>query len=289
MKRYKLNTVIYPKNIIPLTHIFFKFKKVNIVTDLAYFSKEFNEYKVFDTLYMKLFMKLSCKMADKILAISQNTKNDLINILKIKNSKIDVMYLGVEERFRKNLNEEYLKITIDKFNLQKPFLFYCGSLSPRKNMLRVLQAFNNIKDKIPHNFYISSGQSWHDKEVLEYISKFLSDRVFTLGKIKESDIINMYSLADIFVFISLYEGFGLPILEAQGCECPVITSNKTSCREIAGDSAKIVDPYSIQEIAEAILELSENSVKREELISKGLENIKNFSWQNSTEILLKNV
>lgn len=288
-KKFKLNTVIYPKNIIPLTHILFKFKKVNIITDLAYFSKEFNEYKFFDTLYMKLFMKLSCKLADKVLAISQNTKNDLINILNIRESKIEVMYLGVESRFQKNLDEKSLQVTIDEFNIQKPFLFYCGSLSPRKNILRVMQAFNSIKDEIPHNFYITSGQSWSDKEVLDYISENLQGRVFLLGKIKENDIINMYSLADIFIFVSLYEGFGLPILEAQSCECPVITSNKTSCPEIAGDSAKIINPYSVEDIAKAILDLLKNKEERDNLIKKGLENTKKFSWQYSAEILLKNV
>lgn len=272
-----------------MTHILFKFKKVNIITDLAYFSKEFNEYKFFDTLYMKLFMKLSCKLADKVLAISQNTKNDLINILNIRESKIEVMYLGVESRFQKNLDEKSLQVTIDEFNIQKPFLFYCGSLSPRKNILRVMQAFNSIKDEIPHNFYITSGQSWSDKEVLDYISENLQGRVFLLGKIKENDIINMYSLADIFIFVSLYEGFGLPILEAQSCECPVITSNKTSCPEIAGDSAKIINPYSVEDIAKAILDLLKNKEERDNLIKKGLENTKKFSWQYSAEILLKNV
>lgn len=282
----KPDVVIYPKNIIPFTHKLFSFKKVNIIHDLAFFDKSLNEYKILDTLYMRIFMRYSCKIADKIIAVSESTKNDIVNILKVNEDKINVIYEGVEEKFKKEENFNIIDKRLRKLNIEKPFIFYCGSLSPRKNILRVLKVFKHIRTFIPHNFYISGGQSWKDQEVIKYIKEILPERVFLLGYLSEEDLVMMYSAADLFVYPSLYEGFGLPIIEAQACGCPILTSNITSCPEIAGEGAVIINPYSEEEIKKGILSVLNNEEYRTSLVEKSLKNSKRFSWKITASKLL---
>jgi len=276
LRKFKLDTIFYPKNIIPLSHFFFEAKKINIIHDLAYFDKKLHAYKFWDTVYMKLLMKLSCRISDKIISISNYTKKDIVNILKINPDKIEAIHLAVESGFGENSvnTEDVLK----KFNIKTPYMFYCGYLSPRKNILRTLKAFNEIKDKISHNIYLAGGGSWGDKDIRNYISRHLNDRVFTIGYLTEDELVALYKSADLFLYPSLYEGFGLPILEAQACGCPVLTSNVTSCPEVAGKGAHIVNPYSISEIKSGILKIAKNPNYRLELAKKGKQNVRRFSW-----------
>lgn len=278
INKEKLDAVIYPKNIIPFTHIFFPFKKINVIHDLAYFDKNLGEYKFFDTIYMKAFMKLSCIIANKVIAVSNSTKNDIVSILKITPNKISVVYEAVESNFKKVQDQQKIDEVLNKFSMKKPFIFYCGSLSPRKNILTALKAFNEIKNEIPHNFYLSGGQSWKDANVVAYIEKELSDRVFRIGYLSEEELVVIYSAADLFAYPSLYEGFGLPILEAQACGCPVITSNLTSCPEIAGNGAMIINPSDSKSFSDSMLSILKDNNVKENLITSGLENIKKFSW-----------
>jgi glycosyltransferase involved in cell wall biosynthesis len=287
LSKMKLDVVFYPKDIIPFTHIAFNFKKINIIHDLAHFNKTLNEYKFLDTLYIKTFMRLSCIIANKVVADSESTKEDIKKILKISSQKIIVIYAGVEEKFRPEQNMFIIEQILLKFKIQRPFMFYCGSLSPRKNILRTLQAFNEIKNKIPHNIYIAGGQSWHDKNVKEYIKRNLLNRVFLIGSVSDDELVCFYSVADLYLYPSLYEGFGLPILEAQACGCPVLTSNKTSCPEVAGAGAMIVDPYNIDEISAAVERVIMDRKLREDLINKGYENIQRFSWEKCARETLK--
>ncbi|HMO82813.1 MAG TPA: glycosyltransferase family 1 protein [Candidatus Paceibacterota bacterium] len=285
LHKIKPDVVLYPKNVIPITHHWWlKAKKVNIVHDLAYFDNKLKEYKFFDTLYMKIFMGWSCLVADKTIAVSKHTKKDIVNILGTPEKKICVIYEGVEKKFRRETDLEKLSDTLCKFKIKKPFLFYCGSLSPRKNMLRVMQAFQQLKDQIPHNIYLAGGQSWNDREVTEYISRNLSNRVFRIGHLTDAELIVLYSTADLFLYPSLYEGFGLPILEAQACGCPVLTSNRTSCPEIAGDNAAvIVDPFSVKDISDNLLTILQNQALSFNISRLGSINVKNFDWTTSVK------
>lgn len=286
ISKYRLDGIIYPKNIIPPTHLLLSAKKINIIHDLAYFSKRIEAYKFWDKIYNRLLFGLSCRIANKVIAISNNTKNDLINILKINSKKIIVVYQGVEKCFKQQTNLSEIQSIKSRYALRQPFLFYCGSISPRKNLLRLLRAFNEIKEVIPHNLYLSGGRYWLDLEVQEYVLKNLANRVFIIGHISDNDLITIYSKADIYLYPSLYEGFGLPILEAQACGCPVLTSNTSSCPEIAQKSAHLVDPYSIDEIKSGILKIIQDHQYRNHLISSGYQNIKRFSWQKCAQEII---
>jgi glycosyltransferase involved in cell wall biosynthesis len=287
-KKNKIDCMIYPKNIIPLTHLFFRFKKYNIVHDLGHFEKNLNAYKFWDNLYMKSLMGLSCKISDKILAVSEFTKNEIIKKLKIKNKKIIVISEAVEDNFKVIKDQKKLEKIKKKYKLKQPFIFYCGSISPRKNVLRMLKSFNKIKDEIPHNFYLTGRAEWGGVEFADYIEKNnLQKRVRKIGFVDEEDLPVLYNLADIFLFPSLYEGFGLPILEAQVCGCPVITSNISSMPEVAkNDNAILVDPYNEKEISQAILKIVKNRDFKEKIIKKGQENVANFSWEKTADRIL---
>lgn len=281
--RFRLDTLIYTKYIIPFTHWLFTFRKIVIVYDLAYF-RDSSAYKFFDTLYFKLTMKMSFSYADKIIAISKHTKKDIMDLFNVKDKKVSVMYLAADGEFKEKALESYKK-TLLKYSIREPYILYCGSLSPRKNLLRVLDAFDRIKNDIPHHFYLVSGKSWHDKAVRSRIDR-LSSRVTLLGYLDSLELVDLYNGADAYVYVSLYEGFGLPILEAQACGCPVITANTTSCPEAAGDGAYLVDPTSVEDIAQAIKNVLLSSDFQEELVEKGKENVRLFSWSKSADVLL---
>jgi glycosyltransferase involved in cell wall biosynthesis len=286
-KKNKIDCMIYPKNIIPVTHLFFNFKKYNIINDLGYFEKNLNAYKFWDTLYMKSLMKLSCKISDKILAISKNTKKEIVDILKIKHKKIKVVHLAVENKFKIIKDKNYLNKIKNKYNLEQPFIFYCGSITPRKNISRMLKSFNEVKNEIPHNFYLTGRVEWGDNNFESYIKENnLQRRIKKTGFIDEEDLPALYNLADMLLFPSLYEGFGLPILEAQACGCPVLTSDKTSCPEVAGDSAYIANPHKTKKISKGITKILKNDSYKKSLIEKGFDNIKKFSWKKTADNIL---
>lgn len=286
LARNNFDAIIYPKNVIPPLHFFLKHKKILIIHDLAHFEKNLNAYKFLDTMYMKLLIPISCRISTKIIAVSKSTKSETIKKLKIKSNKIKVIYEGIEPFFKKEKNKPVVSNFLKKYNLKLPFIFYCGSLSPRKNIFNFLLAFNNIKDKIPHNIYLAGGKSWSDENVLSFINKNLKSRVIRLGHVSNEDLRLFYSTADFYTYPSLYEGFGLPILESQACGCPILTSNLTSCPEIAGKGALIVDVKSIKKLEYSIFELANNKISKDKLVRMGYENVKNFSWNiTSKEIL----
>ena len=209
-------------------------------------------------------------------------------LLKLKKDKTRVILLGIEDKFKKIENKKRLDKVVRDYDLTVPFFFYAGSLSPRKNMINVIKAFGKIKDTVKHNIYVTGGDSWRDDEVFQIIKDSgIEDRFIRLGFLSDDELIGMYNLADCYLYPSIYEGFGLPILEAQACGCPVITSNVSSCPEVAGDGAYLVDPHNIDEIAKAMKEMATDKKLKNSYIKKGYENCKKYSWKKTTKEFLK--
>ena len=285
--KYKLDIVLYPKGVIPLIHHLVRTKKINIIHDLGYFEKKLKAYKFWDTIFMRIFMKISCILSNTVITVSESTKSRIIKKFRIKENKIKVIYEGVRDCFKKIDDEKINNQVFIKYKINKPFIFYSGSISPRKNLMRALIAFNEIKNNVPHNFYITGMKYWGSGRIQNYIEKNLSKRVFILGYIENQELVTMYNKAELFLYPSLYEGFGLPIIEAQACGCPVLTSDRTSCPEVAGNAACIVDPYSVEEIKNGILKTLNNSNYKKQLIQKGFKNVKRFSWIKTTNEILK--
>lgn len=239
--KLKMDEVIYPKNIIPVFHLFLPITKTIYVLDLAFKYKELNAYKKTDSLYMNLFLGLSLIFANKIIAISNFTKNEIIKFYPlIKKDKIVVEHLKPNSIFKKIIDKKKINEVIKKYNLKLPFIFYCGSISPRKNILSLLRAFNEIKEEIPHNLYLLSSRQWNAEKELKMVAE-LSPRVRIIKDVPDKDLVVFYSVADLFVYPSLYEGFGLPIKEAEACGCKVVTNNFGAMKEISKNKSLLIN------------------------------------------------
>lgn len=280
LRHLHLDYVIYPKNLIPATHRLIPARKLPIILDLGHFEKGLGAYRFWDTLYARTLMRPSCHQAYRILTISHSTKQDLITRFAIPPEKIQVIHLGIEPKFACYEGHDAV---IQKFRLRLPCLFYNGSITPRKNVLRMLQAFQAIKNRIPHTLYITGSLQWGTDNIRTYIHDNLADRVVILGYVEEEELIALYNIAELFLYPSLHEGFGLPILEAQACGCPVLTSNITACPEVAGDSAHLVDPYSVEDIMAGMMKILQHKDYAQQLIQQGFENIQRFRWETTAE------
>jgi len=281
IRSLQLNSVVFPKNIIP----FFlgkKVKKIVVIHDLAYFLPQYNAYPLIDALHMKLMIRSSCERADEIIAISNNTKKDLSEILKVDRAK--VIYEGVGEEYRTIDDKNALNRIKKKYSLNNNFILYTGNISPRKNLTRTIEAFNKISDKIGMDLVLTGNRIWGGAREMKLIKK--NKKIKLLGQVSKEDIVALYNLAKVYIYPSLYEGFGLPVLEAQACGCPVILSHSSSLPEVGGDSVYYVNPYEEDDIAQAISRLALDKDLTERLVSKGYENIKRFSWYSSAKELL---
>ena len=218
----------------------------------------------------------SCKRADQIITISENTKKDTEKFFSINEEKIKVIYLAPDSEYKKIDDKKKLISIREKYGLNKKFIFYSGSISPRKNIIRLVKAYENMYKEIDIDLVMTGNVGWNNQAELGIIEKNVHIKL--LGNISKEDLVILYNLAEVCVYPSLYEGFGLPILEAQACGCPVITSNTSSMPEVAGRGAFLINPYDIKEITEAMKRVIIDSKLREELIKEGFNNVRNFSW-----------
>lgn len=283
--RHRPDIFLFPKNTFsPLV----RGKKIPVYHDIVYFEKvDFREFKFFDNLHHRLMIPVAARFSWIDLTVSEFTASRMRELLGIRPEKIRVVKEGVENHFARISDKERLASTEKKLGLIRPFFFYAGSLSPRKNMLNLIKAFARIKHECPHRIYVTGGDSWRDTEVFHAIeSEGLSNRVIRLGYIDEEDLVAMYNMAEAYLYPSLYEGFGLPILEAQACGCAVITSNRSSCPEVAGDGALYVDPLDIDDMAEAMLRIIRDEHLRKRLIEAGFANCARYSWRATAEGVL---
>ena len=215
--------------------------------------------------------------AKRIIAISQNTKEDIIQLLHISPEKIDVIYHSTS-----------MKPFTGKQRLTLPdsFLLFVGDRTPYKNFNRLAKAFSELSTKDENLFLVCTGMPFKqsEKELLDKLN--ISNKVIHI-KATDRTLAELYSRAKLFVFPSLYEGFGIPILEAYACYCPVALSNTSCFPEIAGDAGIYFDPYSETSILESIKEVIYDDRKRTELIMRGRERLKLYSWEKATALTQK--
>lgn len=221
--------------------------------------------------------------ADGIIAVSYSTKEDLIDIYGLRADKIKVIHSGVGKEFNKISNIKYKKLKIkEKYNLPEKFILYFGTIEPRKNIIGLLRAYEILRQEYRINDFklvIAGRRGWLDKEIFSVAKKSLyrQDIIFT-DFVEAEDKVYLYNLASLFVYPSFFEGFGFPPLEAMACGVPVVCSNTSSFSEVVGDAALMVDPYNFGEIAWAVSEVLKDSRLQEDLVKKGLEQTKKFSW-----------
>lgn len=232
----------------------------------------------------------SVRNADVCVAISEYTKQDLVGKFGINQKKIKVVYLGVDERFKPlDTKEQGLAQISQKYGINRKYFLSLGG-TPRKNIYRLIKAFSQHKYCKTFQLVLSgirTSRPWYGQinELIEELN--LVDSIKLIGHIPDDELPLFYKNAECFVFPSLFEGFGIPILEAMKSGIPVITSNVSSLPEIGGKAALYVDPYNENDIAQAMVRIIEDGRLKQDLIKKGLQRASQFSWKKMTKEILK--
>lgn len=241
--------------------------------------------------YYRRFFPRYARKADRIVTVSEFSKRDIINQYNIEGDKIDVVYNGANESFTP-LSQEKKEKTRKKYSEGKPYFVFVGALHPRKNIARLFQAFDIFKQKDNNDvrLVVVGNKKWWTKDIQDTYSQMKNpDKVIFSGRLPAEELHMVIGSAMALAYVSYFEGFGIPILEAFYCDVPVITSNVTSMPEVAGDAALLVDPFSIKSIANALEKMAENESLRNELIIKGRDRGKLFNWQNTADNLWKSI
>ncbi|MCB4755510.1 MAG: glycosyltransferase family 4 protein [Elusimicrobia bacterium] len=243
--------------------------------------------KMLNFIINKLIIPPSIRRADAIAAISGWTLNDVRTYLKPVNKIMRVTHLGVGKQFYPRDAIAARQKIKHLYNSDDPYLLTVGTFEPRKNVVGIFRAFSLIAHQIPHHLVLVGQKGWKNDNVLEEIQRSnLIHRIHMPGYVEDELLPEMYSAADAFIFPSLYEGFGLPPLEAMACALPVVASNVSCLPEITGDAALLVNPQDPRDIANGILRIIREPALRQRLIEKGLKQAANFTWEKTAKQML---
>lgn len=229
--------------------------------------------------------KKQAHTVDKIIAISESTKQDLMNLYHVPENKIQVIYSGINQDFLTQITEKDQQRVRKKYLLPDKYILFFGTLEPRKNILSLLQAFikSKLSGSLKHKnlkLVIAGNKGWLYSDIFQIVQKYqMQSEVFFTGFIDNPDRSALYSMAEMFVYPSFYEGFGLPPLEAMAQKIPVITSNISSIPEIVQNSAILINPYNPNELKQALESLANNYLLKQELIKRGEQCVQQFNWQ----------
>lgn len=242
------------------------------------------------SLHNKLILKYYLATANQVIAVSHSTKKDLFKVYKLNDSKVQVVHLAAKCDSLNAQTNNSSKDVLDKFGVAPGYLLYVGTVEPRKNIIRLLEAYAMLSTvqfiKVP--LVIAGGMGWKYKGIIAKVGELgLKDQVIFTGFLTEAEQDQIYLNAAIFIYPSLYEGFGLPPLEAMLRGIPVITSNTSSIPEVVGNAAMMVDPYNVEELAKTIELLYEDEDLRYNYSVKGIERSKEFSWEKAATTTLR--
>jgi glycosyltransferase involved in cell wall biosynthesis len=267
-----------------------KCKQLPVIHDINFLHNP-QDLKPLTSKYYNHFFPKYAKLGTRIATVSEYSKNDIAKNYHIDSNKIDVVYNGINEGFAP-LSDPSQQIIREKFSQGKPYFLFVGSQSPRKNLNRLIAAFDSFKEQSQSDYklvlvgavYSSEGDV---KRVIDK-SKFKNDIIFT-GRQPQEELEKIMASAFALTFVPYFEGFGIPIVEALQCETPVICSNTTSMPEIAGDAGLFVNPFEVNSISNGMLELYNNPSLRNELIQKGKARKNQFSWDKSADLLWNSI
>ncbi len=228
--------------------------------------------------------------ADRIIAISQNTKKDLVEYFNVGDDRIAVIPLAARDEFHPRPRTEAQAFVARRWGLDQPYLLSVGTIEPRKNLRRLINVYCGLPEEIRNDYQliIAGGEGWLSTDIYQWIVEMGAESsIRFLGYVPASDLPWLYCGATCFVYPSLYEGFGLPALEAMACGIPLITSNTSSLPEVAGDAALLIDPLSEEELRSAIIKVVSDPTLRQKMSEKGLDQAKQFSWEQVARDTLK--
>lgn len=233
--------------------------------------------------YQRWALPLMARRSSAIIADSRSTQQDIVRLLGVPSSKVTVVHLGVDtERFIPRTCAGTLASLV-QIGVRQPYLLAVGTLEPRKNLAMLLQAYARLPSSAP-KLVLAGGIGWGDNSLSALVEQLnLKERVHLPGYVPDELLPGLYGNAELYVYPSLYEGFGLPVLEAMACGAPVITSNVSSLPEVAGEAAIQVNPRNASELAEAIQTLLESPSKRSAMRQAGLARAQSFSWERCAQ------
>lgn len=277
------------ENILPLD-LPKEVKKILTVYDLVwyYYPKVLNIDNFF---ILPLFADRSIRNADYIFTISNHIAEDIKAIFNIGFKNISVIYLGINSEFQPLNKNDSADFIANKYGVSNKYILFVSNIEPKKNVANLLKAFYTLKNKynVQQQLLLAGGKRWNDFSIYRTYKelKFSNSQVKFLGYVDFKDLPKLYSGAEVFILPSIYEGFGLPSLESMACGTPTIVSDIPVFREILGDAALFTSPYNPEGIANGIYRVLTDKTLAEELIQKGLERVKLFSWEESAKRILE--
>lgn len=241
------------------------------------------QYPWHDRLYFTLFAPLYWRKAACIVTVSKDAERRLASLMDRRTAaKLATVHHGVDRRFEPIRDAGALAAFRKKHSIDFPYVLYLGQIYPMKNVGNLIRAFAKLRDRIPHRLLIVGKplvKAGKDLGLIEQLG--LGDRVSCLGWVPDEDVPLFYSAAELFAFPSIYEGFGIPIIEAMACGCPVLTSTGGACPEVAGDAALLVDPLDVDAIAAGLHRGLTDPALRTALRARGLQRAREFTWEKS--------
>jgi len=294
LKKYNVDIFLSPDGYISLRT---KVPTINVIHDINF--EHYPQYLPFMMRkYYRYYFPRFARKAKRVATVSEYSKQDIAKQYGIDTNKIDVTYNGANESF-KPVDENIKIATKKQYSSSFPYFLFVGSLHPRKNIENLFKAFDLFKQKTDNDFkllIVGEKYWWNGKMQNTYNNLKFKDEIIFTGRMNSDELKNVYASAFALTYVSIFEGFGIPILEAMYCDVPVITSNTTSMPEVGGDAVLYADPFSILSICDAMEKLFFDNEIRIQLIEKGKERCNMFNWQktadklwNSVERLIKEV
>jgi glycosyltransferase involved in cell wall biosynthesis len=256
------------------------------VFDLSFLTQP-QSHKVFNRIYLSLITRWSVRHAARIIAISEWTKRDVVNLLGVDPTRVDAIPLAAHKRFAP-LSPEVAAEFRTRHDVGPHAIFSLGSLEPRKNLPTLIEAFQHVLVNVPDAELIVGGNlAWKYEEIFARVATLgLKDKVRFIGRVEPDDLPKWYSACAVFAYPSLYEGFGIPILEAMACGAPVVTSNVTSLPEVVGDVGIMVAPRDVSALADALMHVLTNESARSMMREQSLRRAGQFSWRHTAQLTM---
>jgi len=280
-RRLDVDLLHSPHYSIPLAH---PCRSVVTFHDMTFFTNP-TVHLQYKRLFFTTMIRSAARRADAILVPSETTREDLARLFPRSASKTHVVHLGVGKLFHPVREPAALEAVRSRYHLPSAFLLYVGNLEPRKNLPRLLAAYAQLASmSTPPPLVLAGPQGWKGEPLSAAVRRLgLADRLIFPGYIAQEDLPALYSMAAVFVYPSLYEGFGLPVLEAMACGAPVVTSDVSSLPEVVGDAALLVSPDDIDGLATTLGRLLSDTRLADGLRRRGLERAREFSWRRTAE------